>query len=314
MSGLKRYASLLILALTFSGSAVSEEPPEEQQAAWLDNMQDNVSASIDATVRWFDSFFIDETQPLDEAAKAEARLRLGWEPRSRDLMEFESRFRVRVRLPNMKHQTDLIFSDYDEDEQGAGIKAARNEALDNRNRFSMALRFTAKKTEDLNISHRIGVGRKLQPYVKSEIRKTFGLSDVSNLHLEGSVYYYTQDRFGSRLRAQYSYQMDNENLLRFDNNFYFRDKENDWIWQHGLHRYQQLDPRTGLIYGIFVEGNSQPYYRSEEFLLSARWRRNAVREWLFFELEPFVLWRRDEDFKPSYGLAMRVEAYFGELN
>lgn len=117
--------------------------------------------------------FIDETQPLDEAAKAEARLRLGWEPRSRDLMEFESRFRVRVRLPNMKHQTDLIFSDYDEDEQGSGIKAARNESLDNRNRFSMALRFTAKKTEDLNISHRIGVGRKLQPYVKSEIRKTF---------------------------------------------------------------------------------------------------------------------------------------------
>lgn len=108
--------------------------------------------------------------------------------------------------------------------------------------------------------------------------------------------------------------MDSENLLRFDNNFYFRDKENDWIWQHGLHRYQQLDPNTGLIYGIFVEGNSQPYYRSEEFLLSARWRRNAVREWLFFELEPFVLWRRDEDFKPSYGLAMRVEAYFGELN
>jgi len=44
---------------------------------------------------------------------------------------------------------------------------------------------------------------------------------------------------------------------------------------------------------------------------SARWRTNYLRSWLYFELEPFVLWLRKEDFKPSYGVAMRFEFYYG---
>ena len=36
-----------------------------------------------------------------------------------------------------------------------------------------------------------------------------------------------------------------------------------------------------------------------------------LRDWLYFEVEPFVLWLREEDFKTSYGVALRVEAYYG---
>ncbi|GGO65949.1 hypothetical protein [Bowmanella pacifica] len=293
-------------------SGVAEEqqnPPVDNP--WLDDLQLNVSDSIDATAMWFDEFFADETMPLNEKAHGEARIRLGWEPRSRAVNEFETRFRVRVSLPNMKHQTDLIFSDYDEDEDAASVKAARNDAIDRRNRFSMALRWTAKKSGDMNISHRIGVGRKLQPYVKSRIRKTFGLSDINNVNLEASVYYYTQDRFGSHLMAQYEHQLAGNDLFRFDNHFYFRDETDDWIWQHGWYKYSQWDEKTAMIYGLYLEGGTRPNYRIEEYLVSTRWRKNALRKWLFFEVEPFLLWRRDEDFKVSYGLALRVEGYFG---
>ncbi|MBN7823734.1 hypothetical protein J0A66_00720 [Bowmanella dokdonensis] len=278
----------------------------------MDDLQVNLSDSINATARWFDQFFADESLDLDEEARAEARIRLGWEPRSRELNEFESRFRVRVSLPNMKHQTDLIFSDYDDREDSSSVKAARNEAIDNRNRFSVALRWRLKQSDDLDVSHRVGIGRKLQPYVKSEVRKTFSLTEINNIHVEASVYYYTQDRFGSHLMAQYEHQTSPDGLFRFDNHFYFRDEENDWIWQHGFHQYLQWNEKTAVIYGLFVEGNSRPNYRDEEYLVSIRWRRNALREWLFFEVEPFVLWSREEEFKPSYGVGLRVEGYFGQ--
>jgi hypothetical protein len=49
----------------------------------------------------------------------------------------------------------------------------------------------------------------------------------------------------------------------------------------------------------------------EEYLVSFRWRKNTLRQWLFYELEPFVLWRRDESFSASYGLALRLEGFFG---
>ena len=50
----------------------------------------------------------------------------------------------------------------------------------------------------------------------------------------------------------------------------------------------------------------------EEYLVSSRWRINALREWLFFEVEPFVTWRKDEQFATSYGISLRVEGFFGQ--
>jgi len=47
-------------------------------------------------------------------------------------------------------------------------------------------------------------------------------------------------------------------------------------------------------------------------LISLRWRKNALRKWFFYEVEPFILWRRDERFSASYGIALRVEGFFGK--
>lgn len=306
---------LSLLMLSFAGGALAQQTAaadaEQDDNLWLDAMQNNVSASIDATAQWFDAFFSDNALPLDEKASGAGRVRLGWEPRTGALNEFVTRFRLKVRLPNMKRQTDLVFSDYDEEEQITSVKAAQNDDLDNRNRFSMALRWTERRGQDVRISHRIGLGRKLQPFVKSALGKSLGLSDTDSINLEASVYFYSQDGFGSHWMAQYDHQFKDQSLFRFDNHFYYRDRENDWIWQHGWSHYRQWSEKTALIYGLYLEGNSQPSYRIEEYLVSTRWRTNALRKWLFFEVEPFLLWRRDEDFNPSLGVALRVEGFFG---
>ena len=68
------------------------------------------------------------------------------------------------------------------------------------------------------------------------------------------------------------------------------------------------------MYRLMVEGLDRPQYKVEEFYTGLRWRSNPLREWLYFDVEPFVLWRRDEGFKPSYGMAFRIEAYYGKAH
>ncbi|AWL13253.1 hypothetical protein HMF8227_02804 [Saliniradius amylolyticus] len=299
-------ALLLGLLIAFQVQA------QQEQEHWLDQMQLEVSESLDATARWFDGFFAEEGILTKRKAGSEARIMFGWEPRSRDFAEFDSRFRVKVDLPHLEQQLDLILSDYDEQDDNTSVKAARNDAIDNRNRFSLALRWTPKEETDFRVSHRLGVGRKLQPYAKSTLQKTYAISADDKIKLEGSVYYYTQDRFGSHLMAEYERQTGDNALLRFANHYYFRDETDDWLWQHSLRHFIQTDESTALICSLYAEGVNQPNYRATEYLTSVRWRHNAVRKWLFFEVEPFVLWSREEDFKPSYGLALRVEGFFGE--
>lgn len=283
--------------------------PVEYQ--WLDDLHDDIAHSVKVSAQWFDDFFAHEDAGHNEHAKAQARIKLGWEPRSGDLTDIEARFKLRVQLPNLKNKVDLVFSDYDDDIPDEKVRAARNnQQVDQQDRFNLALRFRAK--EHKGLSHRIGIGRKFQLFARSRYRKEINFTNNLDLRWEAAIYYYSRDRFGTSTAFTLDYQASNKSIYRFDNRFYFRDKQDNWLWQHSLQKFYQYDQGSAITYGLYFEGLSKPSYRFEKYLVSVKWRQSTVREWLFYEVEPFVLWERDEGFRPSYGIALRLEGYFGE--
>ncbi len=283
----------------------------EDDLPWFDILHQQLSTSVNDSAFWLDDFFANEYFCPDEQPKAGARILLGWEPRSRDVMEFDTKVRVRFRLPNLKNRVDVVFSDFDEELERTTVKAAQNEVLSNQNRFNLALRWIEKKGDDAEFSNRIGIGRKAKPFARSRYAKRGEFNDSQRYRWETSVYYYHNDGFGTHLGLQLEQDVTKDSVARLDNHFFFRDESNDWLWQHNLYHMQRIDDTSALITGFYMEGLSQPNYRAEEYLVSTRWRKNALREWLFFEVEPFVLWRRDEGFDASYGVALRVEGFFG---
>ena len=281
----------------------------QQEYPWLDNMHQSIASSVNTSALWFDEFFALEEFEKREGASGEARIRLGWEPRSRDIVELETRFKVRVKLPNLKNRADLVLSDYDDDRSDDDIQASGNNDLVEQSRFSLALRW--RSSPESGLSYRIGVGRRLQPFVKSRYRNTHLLTNKTTLRWETSAYMYSNDGLGADFSWQVGYNATDYSILRWNNHFYFRDQSNDWLWQHSLQKLIQFDEKNALIAGVYIEGLSRPNYRLEEYLVSLRWRKNTLRKWLFYEIEPFVLWRRDEMFSASYGIALRLEGFFG---
>lgn len=278
---------------------------------WLDVMHADLVNSVDSTAVWFDDFFALEEFPDNQSAKGEARIRLGWEPRSRDLNEFDTRFKVKFKLPNLKNRVDVVLSDYDDEQTDNTSNVLQNEDSAPENRFSLALRW--KSRPDSGFSHRIGLGRKLQVFAKSRYRQFQQLTQKTSFRWETAGYLYSKDGLGAEVSGQFGYNVNASDLIRFNNHFYYRDKTNDWLWQHNWQYLRQLDRDNAMIGGIYFEGHSRPDCRLDEYSASVRWRKNTLREWLFFEVEPFVLWRRDENFSASYGLALRVEGYFGKF-
>lgn len=174
----------------------------------------------------------------------------------------------------------------------------------------MALQW--RRSPESGLSHRIGVGRRLQAFVKSRYRNSHSLTDQTTLRWETSAYLYSGDGLGADFSWQLGYNATDHSIFRWNNHFYYRDRSKDWLWQHSFQQLTQLDEKNALIAGFYIEGLSRPNYRLEEYLVSLRWRKNALRKWLFCEIEPFVLWRRDEQFSASYGIALRLEGYFGD--
>jgi hypothetical protein len=298
---------LFFVSIAFIKNLNAEEI--EQEYPWLDTMHQSIASSVNSSALWFDGFFaLDEFDNRKEAY-GEARIRLGWEPRSRDVNEYNIRFKVRVKLPNLKNRADLVFSDYDDDRPNNDIQASGNNDFVEKNRFSLALRW--RSSPNSGLSHRIGIGRRLQAFAKSRYRNSHILSDRTTLRWETSAYLYSIDGLGADFSWQLDYNATEQSIYRWNNRFYFRDRTNDWLWQHSVQKLTQFNEKNALIAGIYIEGLSQPNYRLEEYLVSLRWRKNTLRKWLFYEIEPFVLWRRDEQFSASYGIALRLEGYFG---
>ena len=298
----------LCLSMAWMNSLHAQQTDEEP--IWLDDMHRSISESVHDSAQWLDDFFANENAQEDHDALGEVRLRLAWEPRTRELNAFDAKLKVRVKLPNLRNKVDLILSDYD-DEQEDKVEAGRDDDINRPDRFSVALRF--KPRPESGISHRIGFGRRFQYFAKSSYKNHWNISDKTNLRYDVSVYYYNRDRFGSDFGATVDRELEDKSVLRFRNRFYFRDTTDDWLWQHSLQHLTQLSDNTALISGFYIEGLSRPNYHLTEYLVSMKIRKNSIRHWLYFDIEPFILWRKDESFSASYGIALRVEGFFGEV-
>jgi hypothetical protein len=304
---LKPFLHILILCCGVNWAYAKDS---QDDLVWLDIMHQNIALSVNNSALWFDDFFALEHFSHNEKAKGEARIRLGWEPRSRDFREFETRFKLRLKLPNFKNRADLVLSDYDDEQPDNRVRSSGNENFNEQNRFSLALRW--KHNPQSGLSHRVGVGRRLQAFVKSRYRDSQSLSAKTTLRWQTSAYFYTSDGLGTDFSWQLDYNPAESSIFRFNNHFYYRDRSNDWLWQHSWQKLTQIDEKNALIAGVYIEGLSQPNYRLEEYLVSVRWRKNVLRDWLFYEVEPFILWRRDEGFSGSYGIALRLEGFFSQ--
>ena len=202
----------------------------EQEYLWLDTMHQSIASSVNTSALWFDDFFALDEFENRENAYGEARIRLGWEPRSRHLNEFETRFKLRVKLPNLKNRVDLVVSDYDDDRPENEVHASGNNNFVEQNRFSLALRWRSHPGS--GFSHRIGVGRRLQVFVKSRYRNSHLLTDKMTLRWETSAYVYSSDGLGADFSWQLGYNASEQSIFRLNNHFYYRDRSNDWLWQH----------------------------------------------------------------------------------
>lgn len=174
----------------------------------------------------------------------------------------------------------------------------------------MAIRF--REDKEARLSHRIGAGRRDQLFVKSQFDDVVPITKTLSLDYDAEVYYYTRDQLGAELGLSFQQLLPNDEYLKFNNRYYYRSRSDDWVWRHSMQHLVPRSPNSATIFTLYAEGGNQPNYRINEVYTSIRWRTNPVREWLYFEVEPFVVWLREEDFRASLGMAMRVEMYYGK--
>lgn len=302
-----------VLMWAFASACVHAQSTAENESItseqiWVDRWQQNITNTFNFQAQAIDQWFIDAPTQSSQAG-ASGKIRLGWEPRSRNFGEFDTRFKIKFSLPSLTNKVDLLLSDDDDGTLDNSVKASRE--IDNRQQSTtLALRFYSPRFD--NVSYRVGFGRRDQVFARATYRDLYNIDNKTNLLYDTQLHYYNRDHLGAEIGASVLFEHDGQKLDKLSHRWHYSDKRNEFKWHLEAQRYFRLDLQSTLVYTFYIQGLTEPNNHTEQVYLSAKLRSNPLRKWLFFEVEPFILWLDKEDFEPSYGLALRFEAFYGK--
>ncbi len=314
-----RHILLILLYLSLANSAQAYSPQEVEKAAeqedehWMQGLHETVSNSVYQSAQWFDSFFIAKESEQQNPTTT-AKIRFAWLPKSRDFSEVETRFRIRVKLPHFQDRVSVVFSDEADDElNNLPLESANTRDTTKDEKFSLALNYTHEKKRDRLMNYRLGISGG-DIFARAQHKRRFNISATQSFLFEPSLYYYLDDGLGAKLLLEYDYQLSPKSLFRVNYSIRGSAAYSGIRWKHGVYKLHQIDTKTATVISFQAEGerNGERGFVTDLYTLGYRYRFNALRDWLYFEVEPFVELPEEYNYKPTPGIALRIEGYFNK--
>ena len=271
---------------------------------WVDSSHRFATDRTMALTRWVDSFFGD----MDgDAEIAESRLRLkittDWDER----LGTETRVSVggKVNLPRLADRVDLVFRGDDPDELVPGDE-------DDPSQSQIGLQVLLDESAGGN--HRtdftVGLsGAGPKPGVKYRYKTLWG-SNASFRFSQRAQYDFDDGAFATT-KLDIDYALSRRSLIRSQNRLLYGEKSDGAEWSSNIGVVRQWAVENGFERAAYlyagVKGNTEPDSYRENYQVGLRLRAQAIREFLFFELEPTLNQRIDAPGLPR-GTAWAVEA------
>lgn len=309
----RRYLLGVVLALPWVAAAAGvadvdngSDSPAEQYAA--DRMQRSISENINSAARWIDSFFDDDRYIAEDAT---TKLRFGQSAflEYGESPEYKTKVNLSIDIPHTKKKLRVFIAN--EDDTNKTPDTLFNRVDTSEDTSAAGVQFFAKASDKQNLSLTAGI--------KPESVEFFvGPRYRYNLRLDSWQLRFTQRvRWFSSKGWEATTRFDFEHLLS-DKLFFRQTLDGRWREEDDGYRYeirptlvQQLASGQLIEYQWNTQFKTSPNHSLESSIVRVRYRRNFLRKWLFYEVNPQLAFRNDEDFDPKVGITFQVEVVFG---
>ncbi|MCC5871739.1 MAG: hypothetical protein JJU22_05025 [Gammaproteobacteria bacterium] len=267
----------------------------ERPESWLDRSHSYISERLCEPAAWFDGFFGD--------ARSFEETPIGTFIRIRNAAEWDQgggwshglKVRASILLPRVSDRFRLLIS---RDEDISGELRDEGALSEGSDRTRLGLRFIASERSrsqlDFDGSIRVDGGG-LNPEIRSRYRYVYGLTDRTLMRATQSVFWQREDGFGTVSRLDWEWLQSRDGLLRWTGQGTYSEGSSGVDWRSSVIAFRQLDTRSALRGEIGSFGYTRPRFEVEEYFVALRYRRQFLRRWLYYELQPEHAWPLDED-------------------
>jgi len=279
--------------------------------SFLDEPQRYLSSRFEGMARAIDSFFANE-QVVYETSGSYVRLRLDSTFSEGGDISSNGDLKIRAHFPVTEKKLKLVLES-DPDEKKTEIDRRRDTLPENQDKSLFAgFQTQFGRTDKWRFKPSLGV--KLHSPIEYLLRmkafRNYQLSDKLSLNLSETLYWFNTTGYGADTNIDLD-RILTENIL-FRSGTFFGYSEFNHYWDLGqtFTLTHILSERRAISYQAGVYGNSDPGIHATDYLLLVRYRQNIHSNYLFLEVAPQILYRKEYDFKAEHSLLLRLEMLF----
>jgi len=290
--------------LDLSGS--DADPPGDYNTA--DRIQKNISENINSAAQWIDSFFDDDRFIAEDAT---TKLRLGQSVflEHDENPEHKTKLSLSIDIPKTKKRLRVFIAS--EDDTNKTPDTLFNRVENSEETSAAGVQYFAKTSKKRNLSLTAGIKLdSVEFFIGPRYRRTFKF-DTWNLRFTQRLRWLSSKGWEATTRFDFERLLSEKLFFRHTVDGRWRENDEGYRYEIRPSIIQQLHSKKAIEYQWNNLFKTSSNHRLESSVLLVRYRRNLKRKWLFYEINPQIASRNDEDFEPKAGITFLIEVVFG---
>lgn len=301
---------LLITALTVRAA---EHAAEIENSSWFDRSHSSLLLRTQKAAVWFDNFFGDSHREEDPASMR-TRFTLGWKGSQHNDNDSYARVRVKVRLPNLKERFYLELGNEDSDLPSLPLESQylQDTQDDLGDEYNAVLSWLKRTTASEKVSVRGGARSGSNIYLLGRYQRYHNLTGKVKLRITPEIFIDSGYGSGSRLLAEFHYLSGASGLIGLSVRGQLAGRSEGLEWHSGLSYTHRLAATEAVVWGFYLQGKTAGDEHVDNYLHSVRLRKQFLRPYLFYEVEPFMNWPAEDGYRTDHGIILNLQIVIGD--
>ncbi|WP_201337278.1 MULTISPECIES: hypothetical protein [unclassified Nitratiruptor] len=275
----------------------------------LDLDYKNINEWISEKLRLLDIYMSDSNESVKQNFSIRSSIDTIIE--TKQTPQFKFNMRANLEFPRTQKRLHLFIQDFKKQNSVDEVSGQNIEDSIRNTSFLFGLQYMSKG----NIRYRAGIRfHKItpDPFIALGWERTHYFKHAW-IYYGNELRYFLHRHIDNKLFANFQYKRNNYELFSFENSYRYEERPvGEHQVTHALKIYHSFGERSLLIprAECFFYANNEESYKINYYYLGFDFQDTFYRKWLFYQIGPAVLWRRENSFDPSWRVTFKIGITF----